>query len=186
MKNSSLPYFRFYPKDYLAGDIQACSFTTQGVFANLLCYLWCKGGFIKASDKYVTKLLRIPEMDWQTARQELEEFGILRTRDGTLYVSFLAEQYEMLNETHQKLVAAGKRGGRPRKSQAKATLSEAESQPEATPKHPDPDPDPKIPPKGPPVGGEVDQHRIEIDPRTARAEALTPLMQEIGAWFDRP
>jgi len=39
-----LPYFKFEPAEYIAGDIQDCSFEAQGVFINICALYWIKQG----------------------------------------------------------------------------------------------------------------------------------------------
>jgi len=125
---SDLPYFKFMVMDYLGGDIQACSFETQGVFINLCGRLWKRGGVLPDDDALISRLLRCPEQCYSNAKAELQEVGVLRSsKRGELQIKFITEQLKELSGSHKKRVEAGRKGGKAKALQHKTVASNAKA-----------------------------------------------------------
>lgn len=102
-----LPYFKFYPGEYLSGDITVCDESTQGVFINVCCYYWMKQGSICLAN--VKQRFSKCEAQVKT----LLEQNILKINsDEKIVIEFLDEQIDEFLEISAKRSESGKIGGK--------------------------------------------------------------------------
>jgi hypothetical protein len=100
-----LPYFKFEPSEYIAGNIQDCSYEAQGVFINICSLYWIRLGELP----YASALQRICK-GIPSALQELCDNGILNVENDQIVIEFLDEQLNEFQETSEKRAkAANKR-----------------------------------------------------------------------------
>jgi len=93
-----IPYFRFYPGEWIAKNITMLPMSAQGVFINVCCYYWVND--CDLSERIVNERFNGRSNDVQT----LVENDIIKiTENGKIEISFLDEQYEQL------ITQAGKR-----------------------------------------------------------------------------
>jgi hypothetical protein len=92
-----LPYFKFEPAEYIAGNIQDCSFDAQGVFVNICSLYWIRLGELA----YASALQRICKGN-EIALQELIKNHIFKLEDGQIVIDFLDNQLNEFQETSQK------------------------------------------------------------------------------------
>lgn len=108
-----LPYFRFYATEWMQGDVTLLSMEHQGIFINVCSFYWLRDGeltFKKLSQKWPNYLKQI---------DDLIEEGVMNIKDDVISIAFLDEQLTALNERHNALSEAGRKGGL---SRAKAGL----------------------------------------------------------------
>lgn len=132
-----LPYFKFMVNDYLSGKIQACSFSTQGIFINLISMIWKDKGLLEVDKAMLCRILRTTETELDDAVNELEKYDIITIgKNGKMTVKFISEQMEELTEAHSRRSLAGMQGGRGNKKsnalkpESNALQSESEEEAE--------------------------------------------------------
>jgi len=114
-----LPYFKFYPGEFLTGDITICSEQAQGVFINICCHYWMKQGSISLAN---VKQRFSKQNDML---EELLKSDILKINsEGKIIIEFLDEQILEFLEISEKLAKSGKVGGQ---ANAKQMLSKSEA-----------------------------------------------------------
>ena len=92
-----LPYFKFEPAEYIAGDIQDCSFEAQGVFINICALYWIKQGALF----YASALQRICKGN-ESALQELINVDVISIEQDQIVIDFLDNQLNEFVETSEK------------------------------------------------------------------------------------
>ena len=92
-----LPYFKFEPSEYIAGNIQMCSMDAQGLFINLCSLYWIRLGYLP--EKLAKQKLFISNA---SALQELYTEDIIKENEGLISISFLDEQLEEFKDTSEK------------------------------------------------------------------------------------
>ena len=101
-----LPYFKFFPGEWLKGDITLCSLQAQGVFINICSYYWLKDGnmsLANAKQRFSTSLESL---------DELRSTGIISIKeDENINIEFLDEQISMFHDLSGKRAKAGRKGG---------------------------------------------------------------------------
>ncbi len=110
--SKDLPYFKFFPNEWLTGDITLESMETQGVFVNVCAIYWskeCRVALAGLEQRYGVALAR------------LLKSGIIKEKDGFAVINFLDEQWNELYNRHQINVENGRKGGL-KSSVAKAPL----------------------------------------------------------------
>lgn len=122
--SKELPYFKFFPSEWLMGDIVLLPYSVQGVFTNVKAYYWqkeCKVTLAMLKQKFSNAIAEL---------NELIKSDILK-HDSTsdeVTINFLDEQFSEISELHEKRVKAGRKGG-------KAKLKQNPSKAKAKPKH---------------------------------------------------
>jgi hypothetical protein len=118
-----LPYFKYYPGEWIKGDITLCSMTAQGLFINLCAYYWAKNCSMSlANAKQRFKM--------EEELNELLENNIIQDIDGELQILFLDKQFSQFTEISEKRTEAGRKGGRmkrtkqPEKSKCQANAKQ--------------------------------------------------------------
>lgn len=118
-----LPYFQFEPGQYLAGNIQFCTYEEQGIFINICALYWQRSCEISKEqlDKKFSKVVI----------DSLIDSNILKcSQKGKVFIEFLDEQFESIKASKLKCSVNGKKGAlikkqatlKPPLSQASATL----------------------------------------------------------------
>ena len=91
-----LPYFKFYPGEWLAGNITLCSLEAQGVFINFCAYYW------QANASICLTIAKARFKQNENALNELFEYDILKVDDANnVIINFLDNQ--MLNDFEKTL-----------------------------------------------------------------------------------
>lgn len=133
-----LPYFKFFPTEWLLGEISDCELDLQGAFIQTCCFYWRKECEFKLSnlEKKVSK-------NYIDQLIELEFIEV--DKIGNIKIKFLDEQYIERNESHSKLQEAGRKGGLATQRKAKLKPSQSKGKVikenniiEKTINHPDP------------------------------------------------
>lgn len=110
-----LPYFKFWPGDWLKSSrTRRMTFEERGVFIDLLAYAWDEGG-IPADPHHLARLLQISPRRLAKLWPAIEGAWV---RTGDVLVNPRMEQVRAeVEEAHLARVEAGRRGG---KAKAKA------------------------------------------------------------------
>lgn len=96
----SLPYFNFYPKDWLSDPkVTLLTLEEQGAYMRILALMWTyETGDCSLPDDpaIVSQLLGISQKKWRKIREKLVEspHAVLTVEDGKLVNSRLQEEYE--------------------------------------------------------------------------------------------
>lgn len=119
--SKELPYFKFYPTEYLLGSITLQDFRLQGVFINLCAYYWQKGCVVSKGELDQRFSNASGDLDF------LKKANIIYvTNENFVKIKFLDEQWGELYKTHLKRKKSGRLGGQAsvkhRLSNAQATL----------------------------------------------------------------
>lgn len=117
MKINKLPWFKFYPKDWMTDSgLRLCSWDTKGVYIDLLCIMAESNryGYLEINDKAPTqemlmKRLSIHHKTLKKCLRELQENGIISLCNGVLYSRKMAKQFTQ----HAQQKDFGKKGGNP-------------------------------------------------------------------------
>lgn len=101
---SDCPYWKFYARDYLGGNIQGASMEIQGIFINLCAIAWANGGSIPDDATRWSMRLRITEDQYRFAVQVLEKSleCLVRTTEGNLTTKFMQQQRAEFQNTAEK------------------------------------------------------------------------------------
>lgn len=106
-----LPYFRFYPSEWLEGNITLENEKTQGFFVKLLCWYWKKDCEIDL--KFINKRLVNGKATLKQCLNNLIDSKIIKVDENQrVIITFLDEQLDVLTEKRNKLVEAGRLGGK--------------------------------------------------------------------------
>jgi hypothetical protein len=111
-----LPYFKFYPNQWITGSISFMDLDVQGAFIKVCCYYWSKE--CNVTRKQIKTL--IPKQ-WST----LLDAELFKIDNESISIKWLDEQYEERKNAHQKRVNAGRKGGKT--TQNKQCLSNAQA-----------------------------------------------------------
>tara|TARA_R100001509_G_scaffold129784_1_gene83138 strand:+ start:424 stop:855 length:432 start_codon:yes stop_codon:yes gene_type:complete len=111
-----LPYFKFYPNQWITGSIMFMDLDVQGAFMKICCYYWSKE--CNVSRDQIKSL--VPD-HWN----KLIDSQLLKIDNNNIKIKWLDEQYEERKEAHVKRVNAGRKGGKT--TQNKQSLSNAQA-----------------------------------------------------------
>jgi len=78
--SKELPYFKYFPGEWLKGDITICSMAAQGLFINLCSFYWmkdCSMSLANARQRFNTN---------STEFTELDNNEIIHIIDGNIYI----------------------------------------------------------------------------------------------------
>lgn len=101
-----LPYFKFYPSEWITGDITLLSNETQGVFINMCIYYWmkdCNLSLANAKQRFSKCLANINEL--------LEQKILKIDSNENIIINFLDEQMNEFVNVSEKRAIAGAKGG---------------------------------------------------------------------------
>jgi len=110
-----LPYFKFFPAEWIKGDITLCSMQAQGLFINICTFYWLKG-----CDMSLTSV----QHRFNGCSDVLDELinkEILSVSDGEISINYLDEQFEQFAELSEKKSRAGKASAKKRKGNKRST-----------------------------------------------------------------
>lgn len=111
-----LPYFKFFPTDWLTGDIVFEPFDIQGAFINICALYWNRDGNLTVSD--LEKRFKLASA-W---RPLIGNF--IHEKDGNLSIKFLDEQLTERNHISSKNSENGRKGGESKALKLKRKHSE--------------------------------------------------------------
>jgi len=97
-----LPYFKFYPNQWITGSISFMDLDVQGAFMKVCCYYWSKE--CKVSRKQIKTL--IPKQ-WSA----LLDAELFKIDNETISIKWLDEQHQQRLLEHKRNVSNGKKGG---------------------------------------------------------------------------
>ncbi|QDP58200.1 MAG: hypothetical protein Unbinned2365contig1001_32 [Prokaryotic dsDNA virus sp.] len=98
-----LPYFKFFPNQWITGSIMFMDLDVQGAFMKICCYYWSKE--CNVSRDQIKSL--VPD-HWN----KLIDSQLLKIDNNKIKIKWLDEQYEERKEAHVKRVNAGRKGGK--------------------------------------------------------------------------
>jgi len=104
--SKELPYFKFFPAEWMKGDITLCSMETQGVFINLCTYYWMKEGSIclaNAKQRFSNHLQMLNEL--------IEKEILTIDQNEKIVINFLDEQLNQFSQISEKRTVSGRLGG---------------------------------------------------------------------------
>ena len=97
-----LPYFKFYPNQWITGSIMFMDLDVQGAFMKICCYYWSKE--CNVSREQIKSL--VPKQ-WS----KLLDTQLLKTEGDNIKIKWLDEQYAERLKEHKRNVSNGKKGG---------------------------------------------------------------------------
>lgn len=101
-----LPYFKYFPSEWVTGDITLCSMETQGLFVNLCCYYWmknCSMSLANAKQRF---------SKYEASLNELLKIGILKIDENeNVVINFLDKQMNEFVNVSEKRSLSGALGG---------------------------------------------------------------------------
>lgn len=101
------PYFKFFPTEWMTGDIVYESFEVQGLFINICALYWQRDGKVSLDD--IKKRFKSNSLKELTDR-------FFSVSDGFISISFLDEQLKEAGHISSTNSQNGKLGGRPKKN----------------------------------------------------------------------
>jgi len=112
-----LPYFKFYPAEYLKGRITLCSREAQGLFINICTFYWMYNG-----------KLNVPDIQDRFALCEDELKELIKKKVVHIYendmvsIKFLDEQLLEFGYKKEMAITAGKESGKMRRRKKEASV----------------------------------------------------------------
>ena len=97
-----LPYFKFYPNQWITGSISFMDLDVQGAFIKVCCYYWSKE--CNVTRKQIKTL--IPKQ-WSA----LVDSELFKINNETISIKWLDEQYQERLKEHKRNVLNGRKGG---------------------------------------------------------------------------
>lgn len=101
-----LPYFKYFPSEWVTGDITLCSMESQGLFVNICCYYWmknCSMSLANAKQRFIKH---------EACLNELLNNGILKLDENeNIIINFLDKQMSEFVNVSEKRSKSGTLGG---------------------------------------------------------------------------
>lgn len=102
----SIPYFAFYPKDWLA-DTGHLSYEERGVYFDLLCHMWIRSENecgLPDNDQFLANLLGVPISKWRKLRAVLVNgvAPVLTANEGRISSKRLAQEFAIAKQKSDK------------------------------------------------------------------------------------
>ena len=97
-----LPYFKFYPNQWITGSISFMDLDVQGAFLKVCCYYWSKE--CEVTRNQIKSL--IPKQ-WSL----LLDCELFKIEDDNIKIKWLDEQHKERLAEHKRNVANGRKGG---------------------------------------------------------------------------
>ena len=97
-----LPYFKFFPNQWITGSVMFMDLDVQGAFMKICCYYWSKE--CNVSREQIKSL--VPKQ-WS----KLLDTQLLKTEGDNIKIKWLDEQYAERLKEHKRNVSNGKKGG---------------------------------------------------------------------------
>ncbi len=111
-----LPYFKFYPAEWIKGRVTLCSHEAQGLFINICAFYWLNDGNICSTD--VKKRFN----NCSKELQELINENVFKIKDDQIIIPFLEEQLTAFGIITKKRRLAGITSGKVRMKRAKKNI----------------------------------------------------------------
>ena len=99
-----LPYFKFYPSQWITGNISFLTFEEQGAFMKACSFYWAQE--CKLKTQQVKRI--IPEELYNS----LLDNGLIKSDGEFIIISWLDEQLEERQKRHKANVKNGRKGGK--------------------------------------------------------------------------
>ena len=99
-----LPYFKFWPSQWITGNISFLTFEEQGAFMKACCFYWAQDCNLKTQQ--VKRI--IPEKIYNS----LLDNGLIKSDGEYIIISWLDEQLKERIKRHKTNVANGRKGGK--------------------------------------------------------------------------
>lgn len=119
--SKELPWFKFYPSEWLIGKISFQPLEIQGAFIQCVCIFWQNNGNMQRSD-----------IDFRIGNDKLEALisnGFIVEDDKGLSIKFLDEQILSFSEISEKRKIAGQQGGLAKAKRSKPIKSSTKKSP---------------------------------------------------------
>ena len=104
--SKELPYFKFFPSEWITGDVTLCSMEAQGIFVNILGFYWnknCSMSLANAKQRFSKHI---------SGFNQLLESAIIKVdKNDNIIINFLDEQMNEFIDVSEKRAIAGKKGG---------------------------------------------------------------------------
>jgi hypothetical protein len=97
-----LPYFKFFPSQWISGDINYLSYELQGAFIQACCHYWSKD-----CDMTYDKLTM--RIDKKYIDELIKQKLIINNKKIT--IKFMDEQHKERKQAHEDRVKNGRKGG---------------------------------------------------------------------------
>lgn len=101
--SKELPYFKFYPSEWLNGDISDETDSIQATFIRVCALYWHKNGALT--------MAKLERKVHKTKVKGLLNAGYISEKDGCVSINFLDEQMAEFIDLKEKRSKAGKKGG---------------------------------------------------------------------------
>ena len=111
-----LPYFKFYPNQWITGSIMFMDLDVQGAFMKICCYYWSKE--CNVSREQIKSL--VPKQ-WS----KLLDSQLLKAEGDHIRIKWLDEQFEERKAAHIKRVNAGRKGGKTTQNKQSSSNAQA-------------------------------------------------------------
>jgi hypothetical protein len=115
--SKELPFFKFFPAEWLIGKISFKPLEIQGAFIQAVCICWQNNGRFNSED-----------IDFRIGDENLKklvESGFLKQDDNGYFIEFLEEQINEFEEVREKRRLAGSNGGKQKIASAKQNVASA-------------------------------------------------------------
>lgn len=138
----SLPYFAFYPKDFVAKTSHLTT-AQEGVYIRLLNLMWmtpeCR---VPDNPTWLMRRLRVDKDEYEQNVLVIIDDFCMRSK-GFIFNKRLREEWVKASDLHAKRVEAGSKGGKANgRKYMVSDASNAKAKQEQPEPQPDPDPDP--------------------------------------------
>lgn len=114
--SKELPFFKFYPSEWLLGKISFQPLAIQGAFIQCCCIFWQKNGEMHVED-----------IDFRIGEEMIERLKKLRfinVENGLISIKFLEEQLTEYETIREKKREAGATGGKASAKQKQASAKQ--------------------------------------------------------------
>lgn len=118
--SKELPYLKFFPEQWLSGDINYLPFDVQGAFTTCIAHYWANN----CNMCYDKLLMRLKDKE---ILDQLIEKGLIENKKDAINIKFLDEQYIENKELHDKRVENGKAGGLKTQAKLKGGLTNTQA-----------------------------------------------------------
>jgi hypothetical protein len=98
-----LPYFKFYPAQWITGNISFLNYEEQGAFMKACCFYWSQE--CKLNKMQLKRI--IPEESYNM----LLDNGLIKTNGEEIQITWLDEQFKDRKKQHKTNVENGRKGG---------------------------------------------------------------------------
>jgi ribosomal protein L12E/L44/L45/RPP1/RPP2 len=103
-----LPYFKFFPAEWISGEITLEDLQAQGVFINICAYYWFKSGKLTLSE--IKRRVKCK----QAVFDRLIENNLIKIVDDSIEISFLRAQLDERGHISERNSRNGSLGGAPK------------------------------------------------------------------------